>query len=231
MTTTIIIAVILGAFAGAAPGPYTTMVIGTSLQRGFREGLKLAFVPLATDIIPLLLTVFILDQLNWTALTLLGITGGTLIGMVGVRFIRHNGPPAMEGEKPFQAATFGHAAVSVFFSPSPWMFWLVLAGPMTLRAMERSTAEAAVFVGILFAMNIGMAALVAWGVSHSRKIIAPSIRQRVLQVAGIGLIIAGVFLVWQAMEGNFQSMMERQEGVRERLEEFRGEIETRRHQG
>ena len=222
MTTTIIIAIILGAFAGAAPGPYTTMVIGTSLQRGFREGFKLALVPLVTDIIPLFLTVFILDQLNWTALTLLGITGGTLIGMVGVRFIRHNGPPALEGDAPFQAATFGHAAASTFFSPSPWMFWLVLAGPLTLRALERSVTEAVVFVGVLFAMNIGMATLVAWGVSHSRKLISEPVRHRVLQVAGIGLVIAGVFLVWQAMEGNFQSMMEQQEGMREALEGFRG---------
>lgn len=225
MTTTIIVAIVLGAFAGAAPGPYTTMVMGTSLQRGFREGSKLAFVPLVTDIIPLLLTVFILDALNWTALTLLGITGGTLIGMVGVRFLRHNGPPAMEGEEPFQAATFGHAAVSTFLSPSPWLFWLVLAGPLTLRAMERSTAEAAVFVGILFAMNIAMATLLAWLVSHSRRIIAPRIRSRMLQLAGIGLIIAGVLLVWQAMEGNFQAMMERQEGMREAIEQFRGSMQ------
>lgn len=221
MLTTIIVAVILGAFAGAAPGPYTTMVIGTSLQRGFREGFKLALVPLVTDIIPLVLTVFILDALNFTALTLLGITGGTLIGMVGVRFIRHNGPPELEGDEPFQAATFGHAAASTFLSPSPWLFWLVLAGPMTVRAMERSTTEAAVFVGILFAMNIGMATLVAWGVSHSRKLITPSVRYRVLQVAGVALIFAGVFLVWQAMEGNFQAMMEQQEGMREALEQFR----------
>ena len=71
MLTTIIVAVILGAFAGAAPGPYTTMVIGTSLQRGFKEGFKLALVPLVTDIIPLVLTVVILDALNFTALTLL----------------------------------------------------------------------------------------------------------------------------------------------------------------
>lgn len=225
MITTIVVAVILGAFAGAAPGPYTTMVIGTSLQRGFKEGFKLALVPLVTDIIPLLLTVFILDALGWTALTLLGITGGTLIGMVGVRFIRHNGPPAMAGEEPFQAATFGHAATSTFLSPSPWMFWLVLAGPLTVRAMERSTTEAFVFVGILFAMNIGMATLLAWLVSRSRKVLAPSIRNRVLQVAGIALIIAGVVLVWQAMEGNFQAMMEQQEGMREALEEFRGNMQ------
>lgn len=221
MTTTIIVAFVLGAFAGAAPGPFTTMVIGTSLQRGFREGFKLALVPLVTDAIPLVLTVFILHALNWTALTLLGISGGTLIGMVGVRFIRHNGPPALEGDEPFQAATFGHAAASTFFSPSPWLFWFVLAGPLTVRAMERSTWEAAVFVGILFAMNIGMASFLAWLVGRSRRIIAPGVRSRVLQVAGVGLIIAGVILVWQAMEGNFQSMVERQEGVRERIEEFR----------
>ena len=224
MTTTIIVALILGAFAGAAPGPYTTMVIGTSLQRGFREGFKLALVPLVTDIIPLFLTVFILDALGFTALTMLGITGGTLIGMVGVRFIRHQGPPAMEGEKPFQAATFGHAAVSTFFSPSPWLFWLVLAGPMTVRALERNTSEAVVFVAILFAMNIGMATLLAWLVSHSRKIIAPRIRSRLLQAAGVGLIVAGVFLVWQAMEGDFQSMMATQEGMREAIEEVQGKV-------
>lgn len=225
MLTTIVVAVVLGAFAGAAPGPYTTMVVGTSLQRGFREGFKLAFVPLVTDIIPLLLTVFILDALNWTALTLLGITGGTLIGMVGVRFIRHNGPPAMQGDKPFQAATFGHAALSTFLSPSPWLFWLVVAGPMTVRALERSTSEAVVFVGILFTMNIGVATLVAWGVAGSRKIIRPSIRDRVLQVAGVALIGAGVFLVWQAMEGNFQAMIEQQEEMREALQEFRAGIQ------
>lgn len=225
MTTTIIVAIILGASAGAAPGPYTTMVMGTALQRGFKEGFKLALVPLVTDIIPLLLTVFILDALNWTALTFLGITGGTLIGMIGVRFLRHNGPPAMRGEKPFQAATFGHATVSTFLSPSPWLFWLILAGPMTVRAMERSTTEALVFVGILFAMNIGMATLVAWLVANSRKIMAPSVRYRILQVAGVALIGAGAFLVWQAMEGNFQAMIEQQEGMREALQEFRGQMQ------
>ncbi|MFW5947527.1 MAG: LysE family translocator [Gemmatimonadota bacterium] len=221
MIATILMAVTLGAFAGAAPGPYTTMVVGTSLQRGFREGVKLAFVPMVSDAIPLVLTVFILDALNWSALTLLGITGGTLIGMIGVRFLRDEGPPELEGREPFQAATFGHAAAGTFFSPSPWLFWLVLAGPLTLRAMERSTAEAAVFVGVLFAMNIGMAMFLAWLAAHSRRFLAPSVRHRFLQVAGVGLIVAGLVLVWQAMEGNFQAMMAKQEGMREAIEHLR----------
>ena len=219
MLTTIIVAVVLGAFAGAAPGPYTTMVMGTALQRGFRAGFRLALVPLVTDIIPLVLSVFLLKALDFTALTLLGIAGGTIIGMVGVRFIRHN-VPGVNGEPRIQAATFGHAAASTFFSPSPWLFWFVLAGPMTVGAMQRSTAEAALFVGILFAMNIGMATLVSWLVSRSRRLISPAVRFRVLQAAGAALIFAGVFLVWQAMEGHFQSMVQHEEGMRQALEHF-----------
>ncbi len=224
MLTTIIVAIVLGAFAGLAPGPYTTMVMGTALQRGFREGFKLAFVPLVSDAIPLVLTVFILTALNFTALTLLGIVGGTLVGMVGVRFVRHN-VPGIEDETRVQAATFGHAVASSFFSPSPWLFWFVLAGPLTVDAMQRSITEAAVFVGILFAMNIGMATLVAWVVARSRSLISPSIRFRVLQMAGVVLIFAGVFLVWQAMEGNFQSLVQREEGMRQALEHFEAGIQ------
>ena len=215
----LVAAFVLGTLAGAAPGPYTTMVIGTSLQRGFREGVKLAMVPLVTDILPLLLTVFILDALNWTALTLLGITGGTVIAMVGVRFIRHHGPPAMEGDEPFQSASFGHAAASTFFSPAPWFFWLVVAGPLMVASLEVSTTLGILFAAVLFATNIATATLLAWAVSHSRKLIAPSFRDRVLQVTGAVLVVAGVFLVWQSMEGNFQAMMDRQEALRDVIEE------------
>ena len=36
MITTLFTALVLGLFAGLAPGPYTTMVAGTALERGFR---------------------------------------------------------------------------------------------------------------------------------------------------------------------------------------------------
>jgi threonine/homoserine/homoserine lactone efflux protein len=219
MTPYLVIAVVLGILAGVAPGPYTTMVMGTSLQRGFKEGVKLAFVPLATDIIPMIATVFILDALNWTALTLLGITGGTIIGMVGVRFLRHHGPPALEGDEPLQSASFSHAAGGTFLSPAPWLFWLVVAGPFMVAALEYGTATGVLYAVVLFSTNIGTASALAWAVSHSRKILSRSWRRRVLQVAGVVLVGAGVLLVWQSMEGNFQAMMDRQEMLRDAIEE------------
>ncbi len=44
MTTTILTALVLGTLAGLAPGPYTTMVAGTALEKGFKAGFILAWV-------------------------------------------------------------------------------------------------------------------------------------------------------------------------------------------
>lgn len=53
MVTTLLTALVLGLFAGLAPGPYTTMVAGTALERGFRPALILALTPLVTDLAPM----------------------------------------------------------------------------------------------------------------------------------------------------------------------------------
>lgn len=92
LTTTILTAFVLGCFAGLVPGPYTTMVAGTGLERGFRAAVKLAWTPLVTDVPPLLVTALVLETLSGTALSVLGVAGGVIIGVVGVRFLRRHGP-------------------------------------------------------------------------------------------------------------------------------------------
>lgn len=92
MTATILTAFVLGCTAGLVPGPYTTMVAGTGLERGFRAAVKLAFTPLVTDVPPLLVTALVLESLSGTALSALGAAGGVIIGVVGVRFLRRHGP-------------------------------------------------------------------------------------------------------------------------------------------
>ncbi len=219
MLSTILTALILGTFAGLAPGPYTTMVAGTALERGFRAGLRLALAPLLTDIIPLIATALILDRLSWTALTLLGIVGGVVAAAVGVRFLRRHTTPELRGvEEPTASASFMHVVVSVFLSPAPWLFWLVLGSPLLLRAWGRSWVEGVVFLTVLFTTIIGGATGLAWIASHSRRLLAPIWRRRMLQTVGAGLILAGTLLVWQAMEGNFQALIDRQEAVREEVE-------------
>lgn len=223
MTSTILTAFILGSFAGLAPGPYTTMVAATGLEKGFRPAARLALTPLVTDILPLITTALLLDVLNRTALTVIGIMGGLIVLVVGLRFLHHHRHPAQTGVDIHaaapQSAHFWHVALSAVLTPAPWLFWLVVGSPLMLRSWNRSPEEGVVYVFVLFATNIGTATSLAWGTSHGRRVMTPKWRRRALLLTGAALSLAGGFLVWQSLEGNFQSLMERQEDFRILIEE------------
>lgn len=229
LVTTILTAFVLGLFAGLAPGPYTTMVAGTALERGFKAGAVLALTPLITDIPPLLFSAFLLEHLGWTALTVLGIVGGAVILVVGVRFLRGHkkgaliAAPPVEGDpqppRRRQSAQVGHVIVSTLVNPSPWVFWLVVASPLLLRAWNRSATEGLLFVAVLFTTNISTASSLAWIASHSRKLLNPDWQRRALKLVGVALVVGGGLLLWQAAVGNFQALIDQQGVIRSVVEE------------
>ena len=213
---------VLGAMAGLAPGPYTTMVAGTALERGFKAGFLLALTPLVTDVVPMLASALLLDKLGGLALTLLGITGGAIIIVVGFRFLREHlktslphgsdgGPPQSGPAERRQSAQVGHVIASTLLNPAPWLFWLIIASPLLLRSWNRSPGEGVVFIFLLFFTNIATATSLAWAASHSRKLLTAHWQRRSLKVVGVVLILAGSFLCWQATVGNFQNLIDQQE--------------------
>lgn len=222
MIETIITAALLGLFAGVVPGPFTTVVAGTALERGFASAWKLAFVPLVTEIPALLVTVLLLKNLNHDLLGAVGILGGIVVIYLGVRFVRGEDAPVEELDEIDhdwnEWKLFRTLAVAGLLSPAPWIFWLVAAGPLFLRAWNASWAHGLVYVVVLLAMFIGTATGIAWLASHGRKIMGPARRSQVVQVVGIVLIVAGGVLVWQSAVGNFQALVERQEALRESVQ-------------
>lgn len=216
MIETVLTAALLGLLAGGVPGPYTTVVATTALESGFRPALKLAFIPLVTETPPLILTVFLLRNLNHDLLGAVGILGGVAIAWLGLRFYRRQvNEDTARVEVP--RGTFRTLAVAGLLSPAPWIFWLVAAGPLFLRSWNASWMRGVVFAVILYAMFVGTAATIAWLASHGRRVMTPLARRRVLRVMGVLLILAGGVLVWQSIEGNFQEMVRRQEALRERV--------------
>lgn len=223
MITTILTALVLGILAGMAPGPYTTMVVGTALERGFRPAARLALAPLVTDVPPLVVTALVLERLSNAALTFLGIGGGLVVCYIGVRFLRswRAGVVAVDPEHPVAvpSARFWHVALGTLLSPVPWLFWLIVGSPLMLRSWARSQTEGMLFIGIVFAMNIGTATGLAWGASHGRRFLAVEWQRRVLGGVGAVLVMAGAALVYQAATGDFQNLIDRQETLRSIVED------------
>jgi len=216
---------ILGLFAGLAPGPYTTMVVATALERGFRKALPFAFTPFITDMLPLICTVFVLDRLNWTALTILGVAGGAVVMMIGVRFIRHHGVQHLQtlhDRDDWKGSARGaHVIATGLLNPAPWLFWLVVGSPLFLASLAHSRGAGAAFLVSLFFVNIGSASTLAWLASRGRLVMPPVWQRRILVAAGTGLILTGAFLAWQALDGGFQSLIDRQETLRSVVESGR----------
>ncbi|MEI6633029.1 MAG: hypothetical protein WCP22_04325 [Chlamydiota bacterium] len=54
------VGVVLGLSAGLSPGPLLALVVSQTLAHGVREGVKVAFVPLVTDLPVILIALFVL---------------------------------------------------------------------------------------------------------------------------------------------------------------------------
>lgn len=227
MLATLLSALLCGIFAGLAPGPYTTMVAATALERGFKAGVRLALVPLLSDIPPLLICLFVLDRLDPQAFGIVGVFGGALLIAIGIRFYRrHRNPdPHLIPDHAPPSAPFLQVVLSTLLSPAPWLFWFIVAGPLMLRALHRSNQEALVFLVVLFGTNVSSATALAWAISHGRRLVSPRWQRRVLSLAGIGLIGAGSFLLWQGFTGNFADLIAQQHRIREFVEDGMNELE------
>jgi len=200
------------------------MVAGTGLERGFLPACRLALVPLVSDLPPLIVTALVLETLNDLTLSVLGISGGVVVLFIGIRFLRlwRRGITPLDPDHPHslpQSAKFLHVALGTLFSPVPWLFWLIVGSPLMLRSWERSPAQGVLFIGLVFAVNISTATGLAWIASHTRRLMAVHWQKRVLGGVGAALIAAGVFLVYEAALGDFQSLISQQERIRSIVEE------------
>ncbi|MDX1501574.1 MAG: LysE family transporter [Thermoanaerobaculia bacterium] len=216
MTATLLVALVLGCFAGLAPGPYTTMVVATAIERGFRPALRLAFTPFVTDVAPLVVTSLALDRMSASALSGIGALGGLVVIAIGVRLLsRHLAEPLDPGTAAPPTVRFWHAAVSQLLSPAPWLFWLLVGSPLFLRAWKRSQVEGGLFLAVLFLTNVGTASALAWGGSHGARLLSRRWRTVALRVAGGVLIGGGALLCWNALFGDPQALIDSQNELKE----------------
>lgn len=97
MIDAILIGTLLGTLSGIVPGPYTALVAGKALQRGFAAGARLALVPLATEIPPMAAATLTLTRADQDVLQWIGVGGGLLFIALGVRLFLKDDETGAEG--------------------------------------------------------------------------------------------------------------------------------------
>jgi threonine/homoserine/homoserine lactone efflux protein len=194
MITFLTTGIILGLSAGFAPGPILALVISETLNHDKKAGIKVALAPIITDLPIITLTLFILSKLSGfhTVLGIISLLGGCFILYLGFENIRTKGMSVrLDEDKP---RSLQKGIIVNLLSPYPYLFWLSVGGPLTMKAMQHSVIAAAAFISSFYVLLIGSKILIAIAVGKSKSFLTDKTYIYTMRLLGTLLVLLALFL-------------------------------------
>lgn len=219
MTRTLILGSLLGLFSGVVPGPFTTLIVVTSLRHGFWSGLRIALIPLVSETSVMALTALLLSQLPAEALKWMGLLGGVFILALAIRTFREAGDSPHDEPATSSRRRAVEGMMLAVLSPAPWVFWLLVGSPLFLGAYHQGWGEAAAFMGSFLFVFVGVYVGVARAAAFGHKRLPVQWYRRVMMGAATALVLAGCVLFWQSWIGNFHRMVQGSVNIRDMVQD------------
>lgn len=194
----------LGLAAGISPGPLLSLVMRTSLERGFWAGVRVALSPLLTDAPIIALCLLVVNALPASFTTLLGLLGGAFVIYLGIEGIKAAGHAKLEQHEPVkQSQDFLRGALVNVLSPHPWLFWLGIGAPTLHNAYRMGAIHAAGFLLGFFSLLIGMKIGLAFMISSGKRFLTPKTYKAALYFSSVLMFLAGFVLILETVRNLF----------------------------
>jgi len=185
----------LGLVAGISPGPILALVIRESLQNGRKAGMKVATVPLFSDLPIVLLTLFILTRVSEydTILGIISLAGACFILLLAYESLRIK---AVQPEiKPPKFTTFWKGVFANLLSPHPYLFWLLVGSPMVIKGWNLKPGAGIAYVVGFYLCIVGAKLVVAWISAKSKNLLGTRGYIWVIRILGVILLGLAFFLL------------------------------------
>ncbi len=196
----VLFAISLGLFAGLSPGPLMTLVLTSTLERGFKGGLSTAVAPLLTDVPMIALSLLVLGNVPEWFLDAVTMIGGLFVVYIGLQTVfRSRGAVSTLDVQGVSARDVGRGALLNLLSPHPWLFWFTIGTPYMIERWAVARWQSIAFVTIFLALLVGCKVAIAWAASRGRRFLG-STWYRVLMVGcGVLMVGFGLALVWRVV--------------------------------
>ena len=183
----------LGVTAAATPGPFQTFLISETLKGGWHQSLPITLAPLLTDLPIILVSMFFLDHLPDNFLKIINIFGGLFVLYLAWSAWRdwRAGPDNLDisdSETSFSNGLLKGMLMN-FLSPGPYIFWMLVTGPILLSALRLSPYHATAFLLGFYEIFIGSLAILVVIFDLTRRIGARVVRALLF----LSIVILGVF--------------------------------------
>lgn len=187
----------LGLSAGLSPGPLLALIVSATLARGWRGGVQAAIAPLVSDLPVVVLSITVLSVVPDALVVALSAAGALVLawfGVHGLREARHAELPHLRAGAPTATQrTWARAALVNVLSPSPWLFWATVGGPILIATWRQSPASGAAFLLGFYLLLIGSKVALALGLAATRhRLSARAYRAILLGSAGLMLVLAAL---------------------------------------
>lgn len=199
MAEELVFAAVFGLSAGFGPGPLLTLVISQSLRYGTREGIKVAVAPLVTDAPIAVLSLLVLQRVR-DADAILGIVslvGAVVLVYIGVKEIRSG--PIGGCEPATRPRSLLRGAVVNALNPHPYIGWIAILGPKTVRLADTGTSAAVLFVAVFYVLLVGSKAALAAAAGRAQAFVGGRVYVWVVRGLGALLCLFAVFLIRDAV--------------------------------
>jgi len=192
--------IVFGLAAGISPGPLFALVISETLRHGKREGIKVALVPLLTDIPIVILTLFVLSKLSNsdTALGIIAILGGGFVCYLAYESIRIKGLEIDIQEQKPQSIRKGIFAN--ILNPHPYIFWLTIGATSMQNALQAGIVALVAFIVAFYVLLVGSKIGVALIVDKSRDFLKNKAYIWIMRILGLVLLGFAVLFIKDGLE-------------------------------
>jgi threonine/homoserine/homoserine lactone efflux protein len=183
----IITGALLGFTAGVSPGPLLTLVISETIKRGKTEGIKVALVPLISDLPIITLAVLTFSKLfQFNGLmSLISFLGGLYLVFLGYECIKSDGLDIdIKKHKP---ESLKKGLIVNILNPHPYLFWITVGTPLAFKAYQISVSAAILFFISFYSMLVGSKICIALLVESSRSFLTNIVCIWLMRILGFSL--------------------------------------------
>ena len=199
MFNLLIAGITLGLYSGLSPGPLLILLISQTLKHGHKEGIKVAFSPLITDLpiiaISLLFLSFVAGYSS--ILGVISIFGGLFLLYMAYESFKTRGlPDNIELEEP---KSLKKGVTVNFLNPAPYLFWITVGGPIIITAYTGSILAPLMFIIGFYALLVGSKIVLAFAAGKSREFITGRPYIYIMRILGIVLVLFALYFFDQGM--------------------------------
>jgi len=181
--------VVFGLSGGLTPGPLLTLVISETLKHGVKEGIKIAIVPLLSDLPIVLCSVYIIARLANVHYII-----GT-IALLGTIFLIYLGYESIVFKgielniQQIKPQSIRKGLITNFLNPNPYLFWISVGAPTVIKASKVSLTAAILFIMFMYIFLVGSKMMTAVIIGKSRVFLKSKNYIYTIKVLGIILFI------------------------------------------